>query len=629
VIAQAPHETESAGDVRYRGTPWLKLSAAVLLSLIAGFVIRNAIPAASVKPVSKFSFSLLLNSRFTNRGRPLLTISPDGTKVVFVADRQLYVRSVDKMDVEPIRGSRNSTGVLSPFFSPDGEWVGYFEASGLRKIPIGGGAPVTLCSSEGSLGATWSRNDTILFADVHGIHRITPDGGTPTLVIPTNPNEPFFLPQFLDDGDHVLFTVAAGRQWDNGEVVVQSVSTGERKVLVQGAADGRYLPPGLLTYRTGSTVFARTFDTKRLVVQKPVAILDAVGYDSNNTGTAQYAFSAAGSLAYIIENTAAQRMNLVDLDGKAKPLDVVGASPRVSPNGKRVLYVPRDRMLWTSDLSGDTGPTRLTFDGDYPGGAAWSPDGLSIAGSTGKGIMVVKADGSGQPEDLVAPNNQEFGYPAGPTWLPPGGNTLFFIGRGGFWSYDISSKTSHALALISGLPLTQQAEISSNGHWIAYHSTETPDVDVFVQPYPPTGAKYQISTGGGHHPMWSPDGKRLYYVKGLEQLMAVDVAADSTFHWSAPIRLKVSVQQGMNESRQFDIMPDGKRFILNRSENTTSAEINVVLNWVEELKQARADALGISTYRTPSDEFMFSWRSYVSRKIPQCLNGTATWTDSR
>jgi Tol biopolymer transport system component len=279
-------------------------------------------------------------------------------------------------------------------------------------------------------------------------------------------------------------------------------------------------------------------------------------------------------------------MSLVDLDGNEKPLDVVGFAPRVSPNGNRVAYFPRDRMLWTTELSGDTAPTRLTFDGIYVNTASWSPDGLSIAAvQIGKGIMVVKADGSGRPEALLT--NQELGNPGNPRWLPDGNTVLFTANTGdwlGIWSYDRSSKKSQAL--IPGLPSGQplQAEISSNGRWIAYHSAETPDVDVFVQPYPPTGAKYQISRGGGHHAMWSKDGKRLYYVKGSDQLMAVDVTADSTFHHGPPAPVNVSVAQPMNVSRTFDILPDGKRFIVNKSANTTPG-INVVLNWLEELKQ--------------------------------------------
>jgi eukaryotic-like serine/threonine-protein kinase len=567
--------------------PLWKISAASVVIFLLGFGAHSVFWSPSTPaPITRLSFSLPAGSNFTNAGRSMIAMSPDGRKIVYNADRQLWVRSLDKSDAEPIRGTATSTGLTSPFFSPDGQWVGYFADGFLKKIPTTGGAPVSISPNEsGDFGASWDARNNIFFAVRSGIMRVSADGGMATTIIAAKPNEAMDRPQMLSDGDHLLFTLTtdtSNDRWEKAQVVIQSLSSGERKVLVQNGSDGRYVPTSHIVYRVGETVFTVGFDSKRLAaIGTPVAVLESVGHAGGvNTAAAQYAFSATGSMAYIPEANRGRHAVFLDSEGRGDPVEFSNdaiSAPRVSPDGRRLAALVEGSAV-IYDLSGKTAPMRL---GDN-GLPMWSPDGTRIAFFLGlgekPGLYLQNLQANAPPELLLT--RDQAGLLG--SWSSDG-RILFFVRNRTIWALTLGEKIPKSLSINSE---ANSASISPDGHWLAYYSSEGGGLDVFVQPYPPTGAKYQVSRGGGHHPLWSPDGKKLYYVRNTDQLMAVDVVAGSNISFSQPTLLKVPVDQQLNVSRDYDITPDGKRFVVSVP-GTQSAppQIHVVLNWFEELKR--------------------------------------------
>ncbi len=260
------------------------------------------------KTITRFPLTLPRGVGFTNTGRHLIALSPDGTRLVYVANGQLYLREMDQLEAVPIRGTDIIPIIpiipISPFFSPDGQWVGFYAAGGtLRKVSVTGGAPVTLCEAGNPFGASWGADDTIVFGQGQaGILRVSANGGTPEVLIPMDSEkaERGHGPQMLPDGKTLLFTLATTGSWDESQIVTQSLETGERRVLIEGGSDARYVPTGHLVYAVGETLLAVPFDLARLTVTGgPVPVVEGVGRAAGQTGAAHASFSDFGSLAYV------------------------------------------------------------------------------------------------------------------------------------------------------------------------------------------------------------------------------------------------------------------------------------------------------------------------------------------
>ena len=240
----------------------------------AGFAARSTL-WVTTRPVAPIHLSFLrpAGTELTNTGRPVLAISPDGTKIVFNAGNQLYLRRLDSAESVPIPGTQG-TGVQTPFFSADGRWVAFFsvETRELKRIPVDGGVAVTICrwpaaSSAGNFGASWTADNQILFATLEGVFRVSADGGTPQKIVRLNAGEIVHGPQLLPDGDHVLLTITTATgadRWDKAQVIAQSLSSDARTVLIEKGADGRYLDTGHVIYAVGTTLFAVAADVQSL-----------------------------------------------------------------------------------------------------------------------------------------------------------------------------------------------------------------------------------------------------------------------------------------------------------------------------------------------------------------------------
>jgi len=594
----------------------LALACTIVGAAIAGGVMWGLRPASAPVKLTRFPLVLPEDQTFTRTGRHLLAISPDGASVAYVANNQLYLRRMGEMESRPIPGTGGDLN--SPFFSPDGQWVGFysFQDSTLKKIAITGGAAVTLCQAANPYGVSWE-GDTIIFGQgANGILAVAANGGKAEVWSKAESGEVAASPQILPGGNAALFTVtkAGGAdRWDKGNIVVQSRNGGERKVVIQGGGAARYVPTGHIVYALGTNLLALPFDAQRLeVTGGPIPMVEGIARVSDpqtNTAAAQLDFSTDGTLAYIprsgLTTGIGQRvLASTDRSGKKETLGLPPGAynyPRFSPDGKQ-LAVQIDDDSGTAisifEISGKSSLRRLTFQGNSIS-PVWSRDGRRVtfgSNQQGKpGIFWQAADGTGVPERLTTTATGEDVHH--PTSWSPDGNSLFFEipKNGDFGVWVLPAKGESKAEPLVDLPgsLQRNAEFSPDGRWFAYLSDEAKSEQVYVQPFPPTGAKYQISRGHTHAPAWSPDGKELfYYDVDARKLVAVSIQTQPSFSVGVPVPLPLEiVLQQAGFERQYDVSPDGKRFLVllpdtpGEKESRSTQQINIVLNWFEELKQ--------------------------------------------
>jgi serine/threonine-protein kinase len=590
-----------------RGVP-VAVTALVVTALAA--IIAGRVSRAPTAPVTRFAILLPEGQRFAVRSQ-VMAISPDGSRVVYATDTgQLYQRSMADMDTRPIAGT--NLDVMSPFFSPDGQWIGFysFPDSMLKKVAVSGGAPVSICRTTPPHGVTWE-GDWILFADegAKGILRVSPDGGEPEVVVAVKPGEVFGAPHLLEDGKVVLFSVASGANWDQAQIVAQRIGSSERTVVLRGGSEGSYVPTGHLIYMSGRTLLAVPFDLPTLQTRGgPVPILEGVRRFDSRLPDASVTVSRTGSLIYIPSpaislNSAAQTVALVTPDGKPQPLNMPLRPyrlPRVSPDGRLLAVESGDvteASIWIKDLTSDAPSWRLTTGGHdrFP---VWTSDSRRVTFQSGRGgdldLYWQLADGSQPAERLT---NQTGTEPHPVAWTLDDKTLLFAGPRGNprsLFTFTFSRDRQGDVQPFRGDPNAGHAVFSRDGKWIAYTVFGVSGrTDVWVQPFPPTGAKYQISTDGGAYPVWSPDEAHLYYWTTLkQQFIAVDVQTHPTFAPRRSVVLPIDVNTVRAQERNYDITADGKQFVVITEAGSTANRgpgppppINVVLNWFTELQQ--------------------------------------------
>jgi eukaryotic-like serine/threonine-protein kinase len=599
-----------------RPHPLAVFVAALTLAIIAAVFAWNLKPKTPSSPVVRFSFALPDDQAFTNTGRQVVTWAPDGNRFVYVANNRLYLKTLGESVSRAIQGTQNDQGILNPVFSPDGQSLAFYALADktLKRISVGGGVPVTIGSIDAPYGMSWAADDEIFAGQGRqGIVRISAKGGRAQTVITVQGSEVAHGPQLLPDGDAVLFTLAkaGAKQWDKAQIVSQSLKSGERKVLLEGGHDARYLPTGHLIFTVANTLMLAPFDVTHPAINgSALPVVEGVA-TSGNTGTAQFSVSSNGSLIYVpATNKASQRtLALVDRDGKATPLALPPGSyahPRISPNGRQVAFHIFDARteqaderadqanIWIYDLDGKTSMRQLTFIGsnEFP---IWSQDGQHVLFQSDRegdlGLFMQRADGTGQAERVTKPDSEFYSH-VPDSWHRDGDTFLFTKGKGSdasVWAYSLRDKKE---TLFADAPLWQQdSSFSPDGHWVTY-MTEEKGRNVVVEPFPKTGAKFQIKDSATH-PVWSPDGRELFFMSNMTngQLFAVSIRTQPSFAFGNPVALPIEdFVQSAGSWRNYDIMPDGKHFILtlpptNTPQATRSAEIQVVLNWLDELKQ--------------------------------------------
>jgi serine/threonine-protein kinase len=510
------------------------ISITALLAAIATAEIVWLVRPNSPASIMRFSFVPPEGQVITRGGRPVIAISPDGQNIVYQANRQLYLRSMTAVDARPMEGT--NLDAADPFFSPDGKWLGFYAVAErkLKKIAITGGSAVTVSEVDFPFSANWTGEGQILLADPRkGIIRVSANGGTPETLIAAKAGEVMLGPQLLPDRDHVLFTVSsqtstgAALYSDKAQIVAQSLKSGERKTLVEGGADARYVATGHLVYAIGNVLFAVPFDLAKVqVTGGPVPVVEGVERAAapGNSGPARYAISDQGTLIYVLERVATQRiLSLAERNGAVKPLPLPPkryVSPRLSPDGRKLVVqtedVPDKGVLWVYDIAGTTDIQQLTLTGNNIR-PIWTPDSKRVTFASDRdgpmSIYSQPVDGSGVAEPLTKAEKGTEHWPE--SWSPDGRTLSFALVRdGGAAVWTLSGDTGKTQAFADEPKLIQRGSaFSPDGRWLAYPSNlfnESSAFDVYGQPFPPTGVRNPITQNGRTSAVWSSGGKELF-----------------------------------------------------------------------------------------------------------------------
>jgi Serine/threonine protein kinase len=575
---------------------WGLAAAALIVGSVAGVLLRGSGSGTSrVPPLMRLNLAFPPEeSLVLGLPSPVLALSPDGTRLVYVGRRPegrrgLYVRPLDRLDATAIPGTE---GALNPFFSPDGEWVGFGADGKLKKVSLSGGQPLTLCEATIPRGASWGSDGTILFSPSGnaGLFRVSEKGGQPKPLTTLNPEKgesTHRWPDILPGGRTALFTIhSLSGDYESARIGAISLETGERRIVLEGGTHAQYVPSGHILYVRGKSVFAVPFDAKRLeVTGSAVPVLDGVSGFAT-AGFANYAVSRTGSLVYAPSDPRASEKDLVWLDrkGNTRRLTEVRrsyADPRLSPDGRRLAVGDFDGTIWIYDLTRDAWEQLTSSGVNFR--PVWSPDSKRIVFSSNRNglinLFVVPTDRSASPEQLTRTNT----WPLALSWSPDGRTLLVEDQPGG--SSDLSELRldgERTLRPILATPFLEgAARLSSDGRWMAYHSNESGRFEVYVAQYPGPGGRAQVSTSGGSNPVWSPDGRELFFQSG-NKLMAAAIETTPELRAGAP----KAFFEGPFESC-FDIAPDGQRFVLVRPAypDLPPPPLAVVLGWLNDLER--------------------------------------------
>ena len=619
---------KTMGTERVRRATWdhgVGFVAVITAAVIAGVVGWRMKPLSSdsrtsASPLARFVMTLPPGEPLAIGSDPSVTalaLSPDGRRLAYVAGshQQIYVRPLDGFESTPIAGTE---GADNPFFSPDGEWLGFVADAKLKKVLLAGGVPVTLCSlvHGGAFGASWAVDGTIVFAPSPdwrrsiGLLRVSAEGGIPSTAVALDEGDhEARWPETLPDNKGVLFSVVPrdGAWSSDATIYVQSFETGKRRALGKGVG-AHYLPTGHLVYARAGSLLAVPFDLTRLsVTGDPVPIL--TGFQQSDDSGPQVTVSQVGSLAYIPAIPEPQRLLVwVDRTGAERAFNAPNRRyhhPKLSPDGRRLaVAIEADTIdVWMFDLSRQT-LSRVTseWNNDFP---VWTPDGrrltfshgnLALNGQNPPNIYWKPAEVTGSEEQLLA--SERPNWPS--SWSPDGRVLVFMdVNLGQRLSAAAFTRNKHNIWWLSredpGKPhafrqtkFSEGAPVfSPDGHWLAYVSNESGRPEIYVQAFPSPGQRWQISRDGGSEPVWPRGAHELFYRRG-KAMMAVDVKTNPTFSAGLPRQLftKNYIDDiDLDMWPTYDVTSDGQRFVRVKTipDATGPTQINVVLNWFEEL----------------------------------------------
>jgi serine/threonine-protein kinase len=588
-------EVELEETVAARGR-WRAIVPYAVGALAAGVAVSSLKPwtIPTPSPLARLVLPLGPDERLAGP-KPALAFSIDGTRLAYAATRgdtqQIYIRALDEPDAKPVSGTE---GGEQPFFSPDGEWLGFFAGGKLKKVSLRGGSAISLCETSSPSGGSWGPDDSIVFApmDSSGLSRVSTAGGECLELTKLGEGEfGHRWPEVLPRGKDVIFTVQQTSA--EMEIVVLSLETGERRRLLSHANFARYVPSGHLIYSREGDVLAAPFDISRLATTGPsLPIVDDLALE---TGYPHFSVSCLGWLVYRSRGAAGEERTLVWVDrkGRAQPIPAAPADYRelrLSPDGTLLAATIRSANgldVWTYDLSRDV-LTRLTF--GTSSNAAWSPDGKEVfitSRSSGKwALFRMSSDGSGSREKLLPGDN----YGMGADSLSPDGQVLAFFEvhpetDGDLWVLPLGGDRKPRPFLRTTAD-EGAAMISPDGRFLAYVSNASGRPEVYVQTFPEPGGKWQVSSAGGSEPVWARSGKELFYRIG-NQMMAVSVDTEPSFTAGKPTALFPDpyLKSGWFQAI-YDASPDGQRFVMVQSSDEAegSTQLNVVQNWPELLR---------------------------------------------
>jgi len=625
-----PYRPVDTAGGRHERPVWLPRWAMVSLLTAAVVVIAFgavaafrwwSVPAPTLASPSRLMITLPAAQTIEKGRFPPIALSPDGKLLAYVAATDggttgLYLRPLDELEARAIP---QTEGASTPFFSPDGRWLGFYADGTLKKLSVAGGVPLAICEAPVVWSASWGEHDDIVFATTlaaSGLWRVSANGGDPVqITTPKGDEAQHGYPQLLPGGTQILFSVLQKNAWRAATV---GVNGGEPRLIGNGRVVGegaQYISTGHLVYAQSGGLVATPFEPAVGDLDRPpVPLLERL--ITSRFGGAYFAVAAnSGTLIYVPSGTTVTDRALlrVERDGRASPLVDARAGyeyPTLSPDGTRAAVMIDSEMgsdIWIVDLARAT-RTRFTSGGigAFP---VWGPDGRKLAfQSTAPGpfnLFWKPTDGSGDAQPLLkGADATARSWPNTGAALLPG--TLPTLSGAGpqfpmSWSADGSTVAFHErksdgkrdiwVATPGGDPVPflltpfdeRSPRFSPDGKWLAYVSDESGRTEVYVQPYPGPGAKWVVSTDGGIDPVWSKDGRELFYRHG-DELMSVSVAAPREFSSGRPRRLFETRFDIGDNGPNYDVSPDGKWFVMPRSDRGPApGELHVVLNWFSEV----------------------------------------------
>jgi len=536
---------------------------------------------------------------------PTVVLSPDGRAMVFIARGsaggrwQLYLRQLDELNARALAGTE---GAYAPFFSPDGGSIGFFAGGRLLKIVLAGGMVTPITTVEEARGGAWAPDDTIVFAPKPEgpLFRVSAEGGpvTPVTSMHSEGETTHRWPQVLPGGTHVLFTSHDDRSASReGTIEVQPLAGGARRIIQKGGLYGRYVNSGHVLYVRDGQLFAAAFDASRLELAGPATpVVKDVAY-AMTSGTAQFSVSDTGLLAYRRARNPQRMLQWMDFAGQFESIRSVPAEyqeMRFSPDGTRALLVIGEGAqsdIWVYDLAGDR-MSRVTFHPDNDWSAIWSPDGQYVAYGSWRAdagtfnLFVHRADGTGEPQRLTTSRNHQLPV----EWHPSGRYILFTEERRGTGSdlmvlpMEATSEGSWrpgTPSVLLGTPANElSGEFSPDGRWVAYTADDSGRAEVYVQPFPGPGGRWQVSTEGAEWVEWYQD---LMYGRSEEVVMSVPYRVlGQTFVAEKP-HVWMRIPPGV---LWLDPAPDSSRAAVIRSEEARRESMVLLVNVFDHLRRA-------------------------------------------
>jgi serine/threonine protein kinase len=569
---------------------WL-IAGLLALLLIASLFLRGS---KGTEPTTYFSAPLPFAARDA-------AVSPNGHTVAIVGHREAE-RNNALWIYEP--GSQESTSVANtegasfPFWSPDGQSIGFFADGKLKKLSLAGGPVQTLCDAQTGRGGTWNKDGVIIFTPSGhlgvGLYRISASGGTPTQITVPDKNlneDSHRWPQFLPDGIHYLYSAIhlSGRR-DLSSVFVGALNSNEKRLVTKASANVAYIAPYLLFYRD-QTLFGQHFDTKTSqLAGEPIPILTDVQYSPRISRAVFAASSTHLLVAQKAGDTGASQFLWFNRQGQeiGTPLKPgIYGNMMLSPNGKTVASDTTDPAsqntdIWTYELDTQSAK-RLTFDPAIDSVPIWSPDGTRMVFASNRGVIfdLYLKDTNGAQEEKSIPQDGPDRFPS--DWSRDGKYVLYERGTD-LWLVTIPEL--RATPFLKSSSTLKNGQFSPDGKWVAYSSNESGRWEVYVTSFPEAHGKWQVSNAGGDQPRWRSDGKELFYLGPDSRMMAVPVKTGANFDAGTPTALfQANPRELVATSEQFsyDVSKDGQKFLINTQLKTGMAPMSVILNWSAKL----------------------------------------------
>ena len=573
-----------------RMIPWVVAAGAIATALliVQQGTRRSVSPTGSV---TRLDLDLPAGVELATVYPPAMVLSPDGTRVAFVGVfrgvRQLYTRRLDQFETVPIRGTEKANAV---FVSPDGRALGFITADlALKRVSLADGLVTTVeHDAEFSAGAAWGADDRITFVRAGALWQVPASGGPAKQLTTLDSGKQELLhawPSAIAQGRILLFASITGSSRGASHIEALSLPAGQRRVIVESGTFPLYSPSGHLVFFRDGALLGAPFDVDRLEVTGPVVrVLENLAVGTTMDAPLA-ALSNAGSLTYAPSDAGTTQLVWVSRQGVEQPITETPRRyqyPRLAPDGRRTV-VAAAGDLWIQDIARAT-LTRLTSE-QTVGNAfpVWTPDGTRVLFRTLTGMYWTAADGSGHPEAIAGSLSGDL-----PCSVSRDGDTLAFMRQNAQTSRDIyvlSLRGQHRpRPVVSTFAYEGGAQFSPDGHWMAYASDESGQMQVYVRPFPGPDRRWPVSTQGGTQPLWNRNGKEIFYRIG-NKMMVVDVSGSVDLTFSQPRQLFDQRYVFQNVSlANYDVSPDGQQFVMVKDE-TGSGRLNVVLNWTEELKR--------------------------------------------